>query len=114
MPRTNIPVNITDRAGLDPSGLEVTADATNDHSMANDGNTLLLIRNSNAGAPSTATFVIPGTVDGQTVANKTLTVSAGVTQSRIVGPFPTNTYGGTLNIDVADTNLRFVAFRATS
>lgn len=69
------------------------------HSVANDGRIIMVVRNSGAGS-HTISALTPGTVDGNAVADLSITVAAGVT--RIVGPFPTSVYNqadGALYVD---------------
>lgn len=110
MPRTTIPQQQLSRAGTVVSGTgvsETVADPANDHQVANDGKVIIIVRNTDAGA-QTVTFVTPGTVDTQAVADRTDSIPAGV--QRMYGPFPPSDYGDVLQIDCTNANLRFMAF----
>lgn len=113
MARTAIPVVNIDRSGVIVNGTgvsEVTGDAANDHSVVNDGNTFVQVRNVNA-SPVNCTFVTQQVIDGQAVADRVESVPA--TAGKIYGPFPVSIYGTSLEIDVTDANLRFIALRHT-
>jgi hypothetical protein len=87
--RTNIPVTQLTRAGVAPPA-QTNADMTNGMAIAaNSGRILVEIVSTDLGAQSVG-FAIPGLVDGQAVADKTVAVPAGAT--RLVGPFPPGTY----------------------
>ncbi|MET0416060.1 MAG: hypothetical protein ABW022_08570 [Actinoplanes sp.] len=107
MPRTAIPVTAINKAGVAPPA-ETNGDVANNHSVSNDGRTVLLIRN-NGATPRTASFRLAGAVDGQAITAKTVTVPA--TSSRYVGPFDTTRYGTTMQVDVDHADLRLSALR---
>jgi hypothetical protein len=79
-------VNTNNRAG---NVLAMAAAAGGGDTFVNTGREHLIITNG-SGAPITVTFVVPKTIDGLTVSNKTMSVAAGAT--RVVGPFPVDTY----------------------
>jgi hypothetical protein len=106
MPRVNLPHTQITRAGVAP-GAEVSGDATNNHSVVNDGNVFLLARNSGAGA-RTVTIVTPGTVDTQAVADRVISITAA--ESRYIGPFPPGDYGDPVNVDVEHTEVKLTAY----
>lgn len=106
MPRVDLPHTQITRAAVAP-GAEVNGDATNNHSVVNDGNVFLLVRNSGAGS-RTVTIVTPGTVDSQAVADRVISVGAGL--SRYVGPFPPTDYGDPLSVDVEHTEVKLTAY----
>lgn len=107
MPRTAItPQNIVS------SGLAATynsGDNTNGMSVPWSPRLVLILKNTTGGAV-VYTFPIPGTVDGQAVASKTVSVPA-TTGERIVGPFPSSYMqsDGNLNIDIAATGTTIAA-----
>lgn len=111
MARGAIPVSALSRAGVAPPS-ETNGDATNNHSVVNDGATFLLVRNSNgASTARTVTFRPTSTVDGQSV---TRAVSIAAAASRYFGPFPTGIYGRSLLVDVDNAELKLSAFRLPS
>lgn len=71
------------RAGMAPA---FTAANVDGHFWPSNGQQFLYVKNG-SGSPITVTFPIPVTVDGQTVASKTVSVPA-TTGERIIGPFP--------------------------
>lgn len=104
MARGNIALTTATRDGVVVT--ETTGDASNGHAVKNDGKVKILLHN--VGASSrTATFITPGTVDGQAIADRTVAVAAGV--SKIVGPFDQSAYGSNLQIDVTHAELHLVA-----
>jgi hypothetical protein len=108
MPRAAVPVNTLSRAGI-AVPTETTGDATNNHTIPNDGSVFLLVRNSN-GASTTRTLTVrlSKTVDGQAVTSRTYPIAAGT--SRYIGPFPPDVYGSSLLIDVDNAELKITAF----
>lgn len=109
MARVNLPHTQITRAGVAP-GAEVNGDAVNNHVLVNDGRVLLLVRNSNGGATARdLTIVVPGTVDGQAIADKVTSIAAGA--SRYFGPFPRSIYGNSIDVDVAHADLKLTAYR---
>lgn len=108
MARVNLPLTEITRAGV-AAGAEVTGDATNHHSFSNDGRVFLLVRNSNgASTARTVTITVPGTVDGQSVTARTVTIAAAA--SRYIGPFPKAVYGGTVLVNVDHAELKLTAY----
>lgn len=80
-------VQVVARAGLTPS---LAAVAAGGDEFSNEGYTFVELRNGHGSASRTITFVTQSTVDGQAVADRTVTVAAGA--RALVGPFPTGTY----------------------
>lgn len=103
MARVNVPVTVVTRAGLAVS--ETTGDTTDHNSFINDGNTILVIRNSGSTVARTTTIAFGKTVDGQTVTARTVSVNAAAT--KYVGPFPVDTYGSTVSIDADNAELKY-------
>lgn len=83
-----------------------TGDTTNGHVVSNTGRTIVTVKNTGASAHS-VTFVIPGTVDGQAVADRVVSIAAGA--SREFGQFSPEIYGGQMAIDVDSTELQLSA-----
>jgi len=86
---------------------EVAGDVTNGNVVANTGRTVVTVRNADAGAAHTVTFVIPGTVDGQPVEDRTVSIPASST--RVFGGFPVEWYTQQLAIDVDSDQLMLQA-----
>src|SRR6476659_1893090 len=106
MPRVAIPIPDAVRTGtaLGAAGTEVTGDASNNHIMSNDGNVVLLARNSAATATRNVTLVIAqNAIDGQTVSNPSVAVP--INSSKIIGPFPTSIYN---NLSGADNGQMYI------
>lgn len=112
MARTALAVQQVERAGLEPA---YTAANVDGHSIANTGKEALHVKNDDA-SPINVTFLTPGTVDGQAVADRVQAVPAG--EERIFGPFPKNIYDqpGTEVVHVdfsAVTSVTVAALRIT-
>lgn len=107
MPRVNVPVTQITRAGV-AAPTEVNGDATNNHVVANNGRVVLLVRNSGSTVARTVTLRLPGLTDGQAVTPRTVSIPISV--SRYIGPFPTDAYGSSLQIDVDNAELKLLAF----
>lgn len=109
MPRVNVPVATIVRTGTGIAvSAEVAGDATNNHSVANNGTVWLEARNAHATLPKNLTVRIPGTVDGQAVTSRVYAIPALTT--RRVGPFPTHDYGTLLLVDVESVDLKLTAY----
>ena len=90
MAQTTIPITTIDRTGDDPlAGGTVLTHATDGLLFQNDGQTFLYVVNVNVGAVI-LTFVSPQTVAGLPVGDLAFTIPA--TSTRIVGPFPRDTF----------------------
>ena len=105
MARVAIPVSAVVRAGLTPAS-ETNGDATENHTFVNDGRTIILARNSGAGA-RTITFRVAQILDGLTAATRVVSIPAGA--SRYFGPFPTDVYGTLTQIDVEHAEIKLSA-----
>lgn len=101
MPRVNVPVTTPTRSGV--ALVTTPGDATNNHVMANDGATAILIKNTGATVARTVTFRITKTVDGQAVTSRTASLVAG--ETKIFGPFDPQDYSGRMQIDVDNAEL---------
>lgn len=97
MARTLIPVNEINRQAATPPS-PTAGDPTNGNYVVNNGRVFLELSNTDT-VDRTATVVLPGTVDGQAVADRTYTVPAGGSL-RPLGSWPTTTYSDQLQIDV--------------
>lgn len=86
---------------------EVNGDPTNGHVVANSGRTVVRVRNADASNPHSVTFVIPGTVDGQAIADRTVSIPASAT--RTFGSFPIGWYTQQLAIDADSSELKLTA-----
>lgn len=107
MPRIDLPVTEVTRTGVAPAA-EIVGDATNFHSFNNDGSVVLLARNSGATVTRTVTLRYTGVVDGQAIVARTVAIPISV--SRYIGPFPTDVWGQTVNIDVDNAELRLSTY----
>jgi hypothetical protein len=107
MARTRIASVDLSRAGVaDPT--DVATDAANGNFITNTGKTALRVVNTDATNPHTITFVTPGTVDGQAVADRDEVIPAGTTQW--FGKFPTSVYGSSMGINVDSALLHVTVF----
>ncbi|MDT7847210.1 hypothetical protein [Streptomyces justiciae] len=107
MPRVAVPVTQINRAGVAP-GTETNGDATNNHTVANNGRMFLEVRNSSSTVARTVTFRFPTVVDGQAVTPRA--VSIPISSTRRFGPFPTGDYGSQLQVDVDNAELKLTAY----
>lgn len=111
MPRVAVPVTpiVRTGAGTAPAA-ETNGDATNNHTVANDGKTFLLVRNANASSTArTLTVRLAGGRDGQSITPRTYSIAAGA--SRYLGPWPVSDYGSTMQVDVDNAELKLSAYR---
>lgn len=109
MPRVSVPVNALTTSGIAPAA-EVNGDPVNNHAVANDGRTFVLVRNSNGAATArTLTIVVQGAVEGQGITPKTVSVPAAA--SRYLGPFNTTNFGSELQLNVDNAELKLSAYR---
>lgn len=94
-----------DRSTLTPT----TGDTVNGHTIPNKGVMWIEVHNTNAGSTAhTLTTHLVGGADGQPITPKTKSIAA--TKTILLGPFPAETYGGHLNIDVDHAELTITAF----
>lgn len=105
MARTVLPVTRPARGGV-ASPTEQAGDPTNGHIVANSGKTLITIRNADT-SDHQATIVTPGTVDGQAIADRQVTITAGASVD--FGGFQPSIYGSQLSIDVDSAQLKLAA-----
>lgn len=84
--------------------------AADTYKVPNNERTVLHFKNT-GGAATTVSFDIPGTVDGQAIADRTVQVPA-TNGDRFVGPFPRRVYGDdiTFTLSVA-AGVSFAAVR---
>lgn len=95
-------------AGLAPA--YTSPNATDTYQVPNDGKTILHVKKSGAGA-CTVTLDTPATFRGQAIANPTVSVPA-TTGDKMIGPFPVDLYGSTLNVTYSEaTGLTHAAIR---
>ncbi len=102
MPRVNVAATTSTVNGTKLPN-ETDGDATNNHSVANSGNTRIIARNSGAGA-RVLTIHFNRTVRGSTITPITKSIPAGETW--IFGPYPTDDFGTVLTFDVAHAELK--------
>jgi hypothetical protein len=109
MPRTSLTAIQASRSGTTLPAA-TAGDATNGNSIANDGRTILIVKNTNAASTSrTITFATVRSVDGLVAPTRSETLAAGETQ--VFGPFPATDYGSTLAINVDNAELTIQAVR---
>lgn len=108
MARVEIPVTTITRDGV--AGAETTAgDPANGHAVANtSGRTVIVVSNSSVDTAQDVTLVTQTVVDGQDVADRTVTVPFG--ETRYIGGLPESVYGRAIHIDVTSSDLNFQAF----
>ena len=110
MPRLVLPVNDITRAGLAVPA-ETNGSTVDQHVIANDGQTVLLVRNINAGA-QTVSLKLQTLIDGQSLADRVISIPAAA--SRYIGPFPVGIYTNALFVDVSSVDLRLTALHLSS
>lgn len=109
MPRVAVNGADVSRAGV-TLPTETNGDATNNHFINNDGNVILVARNANGAAVArTLTILLPGAVDGQSITPKTHSIAAGA--SKVFGPYPTGSYGTTMQVNVDNAELKLYTLR---
>ena len=119
MARTSIVVRKVARgAGLLilPDGTITAADAVNDHYMENDGETVLMIRNTSASVARTATIKVQKTLAG--LDTDDITIGIDPEEIKVVGPFPQDIYGapdsddnpGSVHVDIGNNDFEFQAW----
>jgi len=108
MPRVAVPVTdfVPKQAVTVPA--ETNGDATNNHTVANDGRVVIFARNSGA-VTRTPTVEFPDTHDGQAITPKSYPITAGVTKA--IGPFPVHLYGTSLLLNVDHAEVKLLAYR---
>ena len=107
MARTRIDPVAVSRAGVaDPS--ESAGDAVNGNVISNTGKTMIKVHNADGSNPHSITFVTPGTVDGQAVADRTVSIAANAT--RWFGRFQTSVYGSSMGVTVDSAQLKITVF----
>lgn len=102
----NLPWTQVDHLGA-VAAAEVTGDATNGHTTANDGCVEIIVRNSGGTVSRTVTFNYATLVDGQTVPGKAVSIAIGVTKK--FHGFPVALFGSVLSISVDNAELKLSA-----
>ncbi len=110
-------LTVTDisRSGVNLTDL-LTAAASGGDDFTNDGMTFLAIKNAHASAARTLTLDIEQTVDGATVTDPTVSITA--VKTFIIGPFKRSVYNdtnGRMSVTYSDSaaDLTVVPFRLT-
>ena len=117
MARTSVTVQTTPRFGASLDDVTFTAgDAANDHEFVNDGNTLLLMKNTDAsGKTATIPIVQNSRSLNKSGLTQTLTASGGGSEICIAGPFDPDIFnqtGGVVHVDLTDdTGVSFAAVK---
>jgi len=109
MARTALAVQQIVRAGLDPDLTE--AANSGGESIPNNGDVFVYISNGGGGSIN-VTFLIPGTIDQQGIANTGRVVAVGAGIDMWCGPFPTSQYNqsdGALYVDFSGVTTVTVA-----
>ncbi len=107
MARVKITPKDLARGGI-TTGTEADGDAVNGHTVPNSGKTLIVVRNADAVNPHNVTFVTPGTVDEQAIADRTVAIPASST--RWFGRFQPSVYGSALAVNVDSSQLKITAY----
>ncbi|MFK8844692.1 hypothetical protein [Streptomyces sp. Ac-502] len=107
MARTAITPTQATRAGT-VLPAPTTGDATNGHSVQNDGRVILIVKNTGASSRN-ITFLTARSIDGLTAPTRVEAIPAGETQ--VFGPFDANDYGTGLAFDVTHAELTINAVR---
>ena len=107
MARTALTPTQLTRAGTAPA-TTAALDATNGNSVPNDGHTWIVVDNTDT-ASHTLTVHLVGGTDGQGITPKTITVAASTT-GQMFGPWPLDSYGTTLLLNVDDAQLKAAAY----
>lgn len=107
MARTRVNATPLARTGI-AAGAEVDGDTSNGHVISNTGKTTIEVRNADSGGAHSVTFVTPGTVDGQAVGDRTVSIPASST--RRFGRFQTSIYGSSMVVTVDSSQLKLTAY----
>jgi hypothetical protein len=110
MARGELPVTSVVKAGVAPAA-ETNGDTVNGHQFVNQsGHSFVLVRNADGAAAHNATFITPGTVEGQAIGD--LVVNVPASSSKYVGPFSTafENAGNEVQIDVDSTQLKLSVY----
>lgn len=103
MARTELSLQTTSRAGLDPAYVAATADGEGFDNTSQKA--FLHVKNAGGGGV-VVSIDTPGTVDGLAIPSLDVTVPAG--EERFIGPFPRNVYNQ--NDSAGDTGLEEAVF----
>ena len=102
-------VAIISRDGV---SIDAVAAASGGDSFANTrGRTVFYVFNTD-GSDTDVTFVIPGTVDGQAIVDRVVTVEFGATDPHLIGPFGQEYEDANGNIDVTYEKVTSLTVRA--
>jgi hypothetical protein len=108
MPRVNVPITQITRDGVAPPAV-TNGDATNNHTIVNDGAVWFEVDNADAGGAHNVTVLFTQMVDGQAVASRAYAIASSA--SRRIGPWPVAMYGSALQVNVASSQLKLRAWR---
>lgn len=87
----------------------VAGDVTNGNAALNDGATFVAVLNADGSNTHNLTVQVASGVDGLTAGPRTYVCPIS-TNTQIVGPFPIQFYGSTLNFNVDSTQLKVAAY----
>jgi len=99
MARTTLVPQVITRAGIEPDFTE--AANADGESIVNDGKVFVYVDNQAVGAID-VTFLIPGLIDGEAIADGGRVEEVPAEEARFFGPFPTSVYNqadGCLYVD---------------
>lgn len=108
MPSTNIAATSLTRNvsnGVNLAAALTAVDAVEGNNFANDGHTLLRVKNTDASSKTVTVKFVNQKVDGVTLADpigKTYTIPSN-TGDRLIGPFPVNLYGSTVEVEFSNS-----------
>lgn len=107
-----VPVTITEVNRNEPGpATETTGDPVNGHSIANDGRTLIEVRNAGA-SERLLTVAYNASVDGALPDPREFTVPVATSVYKL-GFFPVDAYGRELVVTVAHADLKLMATRVS-
>jgi hypothetical protein len=110
MARTALTITDSSKAGtVLPAG--TAADVANGNSLVNDGRTLIICTNAGV-TPRTITITPTVTVDGLTVAARTVALAASAV--KVLGPYDIGTYSQVLAISADHADVKFQPLRGTA
>lgn len=99
MPRVEISVSTTSRAGLNSAAMMVAANHTDGMLVDNSGQKNVIYIKNASGVSINATFITTTVIDGIALPDLVIAIAAGA--ERMIGPFNNRFYGsGTLTKDI--------------
>lgn len=111
MPATALTVRTINQAGLTPLTAETAADNLNGNSFVNGPNVWLEASNT-AGTSQTVTIVTPGTVGGNAIADKVITLATTVKVR--IGPLDPAVYGDPVTFTASAATVTVAVYQLSS